>query len=447
MEQSLSISLSQRLAMTTQLQQAIQILQLSAQDLRAEIEKEYLENPALELDYPDTPGDDLYAAGNIHALADYLSGRGGEDAGYEGGEQQSFETAAPVTYTLEEELLAQAKFAFPEERDLAIATFIIGSIDDRGYLTVPMGEIARASQATEAAVSVVLAKVQSFDPAGVGARDLSECLRLQAQRKGIYEGLVAAVIDRHLAEVAEADFKAIAKAEFCHLSEVQLAVDAVRQLDPKPGSAYGAEPDLVIEPDVFVKKIDGEYRVVLNDNGVPQLHISRMYQQAEHFDAKTQKYITGRLRAAEWLIRSIAQRRETIRHVVEEIVRRQRDYLEKGPAFLHAMTMKDVADAIDVHESTVSRAVANKYAQLPGGIVPLRKFFTANLAKDGGDFIASQAKTAIGEMIRGEDPHHPLSDQKICTQLEARGMTLSRRTVMKYREHLGFPSSTKRKRY
>lgn len=434
--------------MTTQLQQAIQILQLSAQDLRAEIEKEYLENPALELDYPDTPADDLYDAGNIHALSDYLSRGDRSEAGYDAGDRQlSFETAAPATVTLEEELLAQAKFAFPEERDLAIAAFIIGSLDARGYLTVPIGEIARASQVSEMEVLAVLAKVQGFDPAGVGARDLAECLRLQAKRKGMYEGLVAAVIDRHLTEVANADLKAIAKAEFCHVSEVQIAVDAVRQLDPKPGSAYGAEPDLIIEPDVFVKKIDGEYRVVLNDNGVPRLHISRMYEQADQFDAQTQKYITGRLHAAEWLIRSIAQRRETIRHVVEEIVRRQREYLDKGPAFLHAMTMKDVADAVGVHESTVSRAVANKYVQLPGGTVPLRQFFTSNLAKDGGDFIASQARAVIEELIRGEDPHHPLSDQKICTQLEERGMTLSRRTVMKYREQLGFPSSTKRKRY
>lgn len=450
-EQSLNMNLSQHLAMTMKMQQAIQILQLSAQDLRAEIEKEYLENPALEMDYGDgAPADgELLQADNLLRLRDYLGEENGS-AGYFTDEQEhGAEAADAEVLTLEDELLEQVKFTFHKVEERAIATFIVGSIDERGYLVVPLAEIARAMQVTLAEVEAVLQQVQLFEPAGVGARDLAECLRLQAQRQGIYEGLVAAVIDHHLDDVAEARIKEIAAAEHCRPQEVQLAVDIVRRLDPKPGAAYGGEAAAFITPDVLVQEIDGDYRVSFNDNYVPQLRISAAYQHAEGFDAETRKYITQRLNAAAWLINSIEQRRTTIRHVVEEILRRQPEFMAQGKNALRPMTMKDVADAIGVHESTVSRAVANKYVQLPNGIMALRRFFSANLAKSGSgeDFAAVQAKTAIEELIKGEDPHRPLSDQKLCELLKERQMDISRRTVMKYREQLGYPSSVKRKRY
>lgn len=450
-EQSLNMNLSQHLAMTMKMQQAIQILQLSAQDLRAEIEKEYLENPALEMDYGDgAPADgELLQADNLSRLRDYLGEENGS-AGYFTDEQEhGAEAAEAEVLTLEDELLEQVKFTFHKVEERAIATFIVGSIDERGYLVVPLAEIARAMQATLAEVEAVLQQVQLFEPAGVGARDLAECLRLQAQRQGIYEGLVAAVIDHHLDDVAEARIKEIAAAEHCRPQEVQLAVDIVRRLDPKPGAAYGGEAAAFITPDVLVQEIDGDYHVSFNDNYVPQLRISAAYQHAEGFDAETRKYITQRLNAAAWLINSIEQRRTTIRHVVEEILRRQPEFMAQGKNALRPMTMKDVADAIGVHESTVSRAVANKYVQLPNGIMALRRFFSANLAKSGSgeDFAAVQAKTAIEELIKGEDPHRPLSDQKLCELLKERQMDISRRTVMKYREQLGYPSSVKRKRY
>lgn len=450
-EQSLNMNLSQHLAMTMKMQQAIQILQLSAQDLRAEIEKEYLENPALEMDYGDgAPADgELLQADNLSRLRDYLGEENGS-AGYFTDEQEhGAEAADAEVLTLEDELLEQVKFTFHKVEERAIATFIVGSIDERGYLVVPLAEIARAMQATLAEVEAVLQQVQLFEPAGVGARDLAECLRLQAQRQGIYEGLVAAVIDHHLDDVAEARIKEIAAAEHCRPQEVQLAVDIVRRLNPKPGAAYGGEAAAFITPDVLVQEIDGDYRVSFNDNYVPQLRISAAYQHAEGFDAETRKYITQRLNAAAWLINSIEQRRTTIRHVVEAILRRQPEFMAQGKNALRPMSMKDVADAIGVHESTVSRAVANKYVQLPNGIMALRRFFSANLAKSGSgeDFAAVQAKTAIEELIKGEDPHRPLSDQKLCELLKGRQMDISRRTVMKYREQLGYPSSVKRKRY
>lgn len=453
-EQSLGMNLSQHLAMTMQLQQAIEILQLSAQELCATIEKEYLENPVLEMDYPSGRRE-LYEQGGpahagVRALADYLDGGGKQPAYFTDEDERQFDAPAPLHATLEEELLEQVNFTFNEnESERAVATFLVGSLDSRGYLTLPTAEAARAMACSEAEVLRILAVIQSFEPAGVGARDLAECLRLQAQRQGIYEGLVAAVIDRYLDAVAVHRLKEIAAAEHVRPSEVQMAVDIVRRLNPKPGAAYGASSPAYITPDVIIRKGEKGYEVEVEEAGVPRLHISALYRQSDTFDKATQKYIAGRLRAAAWLINSIEQRRTTIRRVVEEIVRRQTAYFEKGPAFLEPMTMKDVADTIGVHESTVSRAVANKYAELPTGVIALRSFFTARSARTdtGEDVAAAKAKSAIERFIKGEDPKKPLSDQKLCTLLKAEGIALSRRTVMKYREQLGYDPSVKRKRY
>lgn len=453
-EQSLGMNLSQHLAMTMQLQQAIEILQLSAQELCATIEKEYLENPVLEMDYPSGRRE-LYEQGGpahagVRALADYLDGGGKQPAYFTDEDERQFDAPAPLHATLEEELLEQVNFTFNEnESERAVATFLVGSLDSRGYLTLPVAEVVRAMACSEAEVLRILAVIQGFEPAGVGARDLAECLRLQAQRQGIYDGLVAAIIDRHLDAVAAHRLKEIAAAEHVRPAEVQMAVDIVRRLNPKPGAAYGAADSAYITPDVIIRKGEKGYEVEVEEAGVPQLHISALYRQSDTFDKATQKYIAGRLRAAAWLINSIEQRRTTIRRVVEEIVRRQTAYFEKGPAFLEPMTMKEVADTIGVHESTVSRAVANKYAELPTGVIALRSFFTARSARTdtGEDVAAAKAKSAIERFIKGEDPKKPLSDQKLCTLLKSKGIELSRRTVMKYREQLGYDSSVKRKRY
>ncbi len=453
MEQSLQMNLSQQLAMTFEMQQAIKILQLSAQDLRSLVEQEYLDNPTLEMDYGSEAEskEDIFSVEDISALADYLDEGGGEPKYFTDDVDHGLEAAAPLGLTLEQDLLQQVEFAFAPEAETgrAIATFIIGSIDSRGYLTLPLAEIARATGSSEEMVQEVLRKVQSFEPVGVGARDLSECLRLQAVAQGIYEGLVAAVIDKYLPLVADSRIKEIAAEEKVSPEDVQLAVDIVRTLNPKPGSVYGEENASYITPDVTIEKIDGGYQVRLNDSYVPQLRITNLYRQVADFDADTQKYIKKRLTAATWLINSIEQRRETIRKVVEEIVRVQREFLDKGPAFMQPLTMKEVAEAIEVHESTVSRAVANKYAEIPGGIMPLKGFFQSGLGKStsGEDFLASQVKAAMEALIKAEDPKKPLSDQKLCELLKEKQMDISRRTVMKYREQLGYPSSVKRKRY
>ena len=469
--QALSQNLSQHLAMTMQMQQAIQILALPAQELRSLIEKEYLENPVLELDdhaafsldaevprtsRPSEDDDDgpAYRAEDIAALATYLGKPVRGTAWQEDGDEHTFEAAAPAARTLEEELMEQAAFAFPEgrEKEKAIAVFLIGSIDGRGYLSVSLAEAAREAHVTEAEALDVLRVIQSFEPAGVGARDLAECLRLQAERRGIYEGLVASIIDHHLGDVADARIKEIAAAEHVRPADVQLAIDVVRTLSPKPGASYGESDAGYITPDVIVREMaDGSCRIELTSGGVPGLHISRLYQEAAGYDDETQSYIRSRLSAAAWLIKSIESRRTTIRRVAEEIVRRQRPVLAAGLSALVPMTMQDVADAIGVHESTVSRAAQGKYIELPSGIFPLRAFFTTNLAASGTGqqeaYGAAQVKDELAGLIAAEDSKKPLSDAKLAKLLAAKGLAISRRTVVKYREQLGIASSVKRKRY
>ena len=469
--QALTQNLSQHLAMTMKMQQAIKILALPAQELRGLIEKEYLENPALEIDYdhaalsfeetagaPDMAREEreqAYRAEDISALASYL-GSPERDDGWSGGESRetrenrAFEQAKPVSRTLEEELLEQVEFAYPagREKEKALAVFLVGSIDERGYLAVPLSEAARATGTTEAEAAKVLATIQSFEPAGVGARTLAECLRLQAKRRGIYEGLVARIIDAHLEDVAGSHLKEIASAEGVRPSDVQMAVDIVRTLTPKPGAAYGADDPGYITPDVIVRPYGAGWRIELTSGGVPGLHISRLYQEAAGYDEETQSYIRGRLSAAAWLIKNIETRRETIRRVAEEIVRRQRPVLTDGLSRLVPMTMQDVAEAADVHESTVSRAVQGKYIEMPSGIYPMKAFFTANLAAGAGEaYGARQVQDALAALVAAEDPKKPLSDAKLAKLLADKGLEISRRTVVKYREQLGIPSSVKRKRY
>lgn len=454
MEQSLSMSLRQKLAMTAQMQQAIRILQLSAQDLQALVETEYLENPALEMEEPAEAPDreaeeGRYSLEEIRELASYL---GDEERGPRSAQEaagRSFEAGSALRPSLEDELREQAAFVFPPGQDRQMAFFLIGSVDDCGYLQCSLADAARELRVEEAAAARVLAVLQGFEPSGVCARSLRECLVIQARQQGIYEGLTAAVLDKHLDQVAQGQWKEIAGAEKCTLAEVQLAVDMIRRLNPKPGASYGAgSPDYIL-PDAAVRKVNGEYQVFLNDGAMPRLHISSMYKDSRSLEPAAQEYLAQRMNSALWLLKSIEQRRHTLLKVIQEIVRRQTEAIEIGPAGLHPLLMREVAEAVGVHESTVSRAVANKYLETPRGIFALKKFFPAKLAagQDGEELAAQQVREKMKQLIQGENPRKPLSDQQLTEQLARQGMKLSRRTVMKYREQLGYASSVKRKRY
>ena len=445
--------ITQSLVMTAQLQQAIRILQLSTPDLAAEIERAFLENPLLEMEEgDDAPTQEtplVYDEGRERAEDAFAAAYDADDP-YESetcAERTHTDFAAPVALSLEEELLREVDVRFADRAEKAIAVFLVGSLDARGYLVVSLSEVARATGADEGAVERVLRVLQGFEPPGIAARDLAECMRLQAERAGLYEGILRSVIERHLRAVAEGRYREIARAEGATLAEVQMAVDILRSFAPKPGSGYGAEPPAYIRADVRLVHVDGRMEVTACEGGLPRLRVSRLYQRAAEMDAETRGYIAQRIYAARAFIRSIEQRGETLRRVAEELVRRQADFVAHGDAALRPLTMQTVAAALGMHESTVSRAVANKYIDLPRGLVPLKSFFSSAVGTEAGAHSAGEVRAAIGAIIAAEDAAKPLSDAHIAEMLAARGISAARRTVMKYREQLGIPSSAKRRRY
>lgn len=453
MEQNLSLQLGQKLAMTAQLQQAISILQLSAQDLKGLIEKEYLENPALELDETHPKGEEAdhnrYSFEEIKSLANYL-GDGDTKSGAvnRDHDNNNFEAMAALKPTLEEILEEQVNLSFRDAQGYQIAKYIVGSIDEKGYLSCSLREIMAACCAEEAMCASVLETVQTFEPEGVAARNLQECLMIQAKQQNLYHGYIKEIIDHYLGEIAELRYKQVAEKLGCQPADIQDAADIIRRFNPKPGLAYTSQQSDYIVPDVVVRKIDDEYVVIVNDYGIPRLNINSSYRNATNFDDETKKYIEGRVNSAAWLIKSIEQRRQTLYNVVSEIVKEQREFFDKGTDYLRPLLMKTIADEIEVHESTVSRSVANKYVETPHGVRSLKSFFSANIANaNGEELIAGQVKAKIKALIESEDTKKPLSDQQIAELLKKEEMKISRRTVMKYREQLGFLSSVKRKRY
>ena len=414
MRQEISIGLSQRLVMTPELRQSIEILQMSAAELKETIEREHLENPTLELEYFDEPP--AFDAEKI------------------------FEPPDTSTTTLEEFLMEQAIFVFDAE-ELSAAKFLIGALDANGYLTIPIADAAQILNVAENFLLEILRRVQALEPAGIGARNLAECLKLQAERKEIFSGLVAAIIERHLEKIAAHKLKDIARAENSSVEEVRRAIEIIRALNPKPGSAYGSGVTKFIVPDVRITE-GGE--IFLNSASFPRVKISEDYSDLKDLDAETKNYLAQHLNSARQLLRNIRQREKTLLRVVEAIVRRQEKFLRRGWHFLKPMTMRELAEELNLHESTISRAVANKFAELPFGVVELRKIFSASISTE--DVTAAKVKALIVELIKSENPQRPLSDKSLAEILSARGISIARRTVMKYREQLGILSSAKRRK-
>ena len=455
--QSFKLGLSQHLAMTPELRQAIGILQQSTQDFYQTVEEAYRANPLLEIDEAAS----FSAAREGSAVSDeegimaaYL-GNGGESPAFAVQDEEECRRERREAslhrrgegQDLKPFLKEQARFTFPEDAvSRKTAYFLIDSLDDRGYLTISPAEAAQTLRQPPLQVERVLESLQGFEPAGVFARSLSECLSLQAERLGMFQGLLRQLIQHHLPEIAAGKLRQIAAAEQVKPSEVQDAVRLLRTLDPKPGSAYGGEQTAVIVPDVIVReKEEGGYVVELNDHFVPRLRLSRLYQHPEALDGKTREYLSKNLHGAMFFLNSIEKRRQTILRVSEEIVRRQENFLRRRTASLRPMTMQEIAGAVGMHESTVSRAVANKYLQAPCGTFLLRSFFTSALP--GGEGGADEVKQVLRQLIAAEDPQHPHSDARLAALLAQKGLKISRRTVVKYREQMNLPSSAKRKKY
>ena len=482
---SLQMGLQQKLRMTQQLQQAIKLLALSRQELVESIQEEMTENPALE-ERPDSESEfsrlesgtppaetndiqsDLSASlrnldENIHKtdeidwdtyLREYQTHTPMPESsakGFIGEELPSYEATLSAPPTLVEYLMRQVKLTRFDETQEKIATQIIGNINDDGYLVgITLEEIADNCGVDLDSVIYVQETIEEFDPTGVGALDLRECLLAQAEIRYPDNKLVHDILDRYIPLLERKNYKQIARELRTTVERVVRAPRVIASLDPRPGSKYNSERPLYITPDVYVERgSDGEYHVIVNDDGLPKLRVSEYYKTLVHSNTDAAAYIREKMNNARWFLRSLQQRERTIYRVSEAIIKRQYDFFEKGINYLKPMILKDIADDTNLSESTVSRVTTKKYMHTPQGTFELKFFFTSKISRMdsfGGDDLAS---TAVQERIRAiiskEDPRHPLSDQKIAEILKDEDIDIARRTIAKYRDVLGILSSSQRK--
>jgi len=446
----LTIEQAQKLSMTPELIQAIQILQLNQQELSEYVQRELLENPVLEIEEADDfKVVDLQAAVLRNAADEWRYSKQGVADAEE--EKVTFEQFISENSTLDDFLKSQLHLSDLNDKKMGIGRYIIEAIDDNGYLTACIEEIAKNCHAEYAEVEAVLTYIQTFDPPGVAARNLRECMLIQLAAKGLLTEELEYLIIHMLEELADHRYAQIGKRLNLTARQVQRMADLLKTLEPKPGRAFATgDATRYVTPDVQVEKSDGEYIVVSNDFSVPKLMISSYYHHLneEYKDEELQKYLNDRMNAALWLIRSIDQRRQTIYQVADAIVQHQQEFFERGERCLKPLTLQQIAEAVGVHESTVSRAVNGKYLQCNRGTFELKYFFSSGVeGADGKGISSNSVKAVIREMIAEEDVKHPLSDQEMAEILESRGIAISRRTVAKYRESMHILSSSKRRRF
>lgn len=484
--QTQHLGLHQSLVMTPQLQQAIKLLQLSRLELADAIQAELTENPVLEEAHegPDKQeaqdariaeatletsapqqekatltGDEQRAVEAFDWENYFESNRFALPPSAAGEELPSYEATMVKPTSLQDHLMWQLSVCELLENDRRLAERLIGEIDEHGYLPADIIDTVAAELVAEQAggdlalalqqVSTILGVVQNFDPVGVGSRDLKECLTTQAVVLGHTNDLVIEIIRDHLALIEKRQLPAIAKATKRDIEEVVVAVKIIEQMEPRPGRLYTDQEPQYITPDIYVHRNGDDFQVVLNDDGLPRLRISRYYKEAmSQQKGDTKNYIQDKLRNALWLIKSIHQRQRTIFKVMESILKFQRPFFENGVAHLRPLILRQVADDIGMHESTVSRVTTNKYVHTPQGIFELKYFFNSSIASsDGTEDVASEAvKNMIKGLLAAEDPKKPLSDQRLAELInEKHHIDVARRTVAKYREMMGILSSAKRR--
>jgi RNA polymerase sigma-54 factor len=463
------LKLTQQLIMTPQLQMAIKLLQLSRLELMDQIQQELEQNPALEeiqevaskeelsdQTNADGPTKEVEFEEKIQEDIDWsnyideYNSPGKVHFETEGRDAPKYEAFISHKESLSDHLLWQLAMSSPSELERRIGSQIIGNLNRDGYLEISTEELALLNNESVETVEAVLTMMQSFDPIGVCARNLSECLLLQARQLGLGNSLITEMITNHLNHLENKNYKAICRALKVSLDEVIQAVNVIRSLEPKPGRQFGDEEPQYITPDIFVYKHEDDFIIVINDDGMPKLRVNTFYKKAitqgEEVSGKARDYIQDKLRSAAWLIRSIHQRQKTIYRVMESILKFQRDFFQKGIAYLKPMVLRDVAEDIGMHESTISRVTTNKYAYTPQGIFELKYFFNSSIKRIDGDSIASASVIEkIRQLIESEDSRKPYSDSKMADLLKKENINIARRTVAKYREMLGVLSSNKRK--
>lgn len=469
----LTIEQTQKLVMTPELIQAIQILQFNTQELESYVQEQLLVNPVLEQSSLDS-GDGEASSSQVDDRSEnrelqkeldwkeYIRNSRYDDSGYreysprdreEDDERASiYDRVVSRDVTLPEHLMFQFQFQAKNNACRRVGKYIIESLDENGYMTSTVEEIAGATGVSESKVSEALDIIHGLEPAGVGARDLRECLLIQLEsRNQLTEDMRKLVVD-HLEDLAANRLGNVARALGITVHQVQEMADVVKSLEPKPGRQFASEAETkYVIPDVIVEKVDDEYVVTINDSSTPHLNVSSYYRKLlKEADSDTQlaEYLSDRVSSALWLIKSIEQRKQTIFNVVTAVVKLQRDFFEYGSKHLKVLTLKDIAEEVGIHESTVSRSISGKYLQCPRGVFEIKYFFSAGVSDARGEGISSNSvKEFIRELIEDENPMKPLSDQKIVEKLEEKGFNISRRTVAKYRDEMGILSSSGRRRY
>jgi RNA polymerase sigma-54 factor len=474
MRPSLTLSLRPALIMTPRLQQALKLLQVPTLELQQILKQEMVQNPLLEEVDELTESEDLAKedspdeAANAEAedpaeedpidWAEYMQD-GALDRVYVPPQETSVEflEKVPITRTtLAESLIEQLHFLDLPPRELGLAEFLVGSLDDRGWLATPLEEVAQVTGEPLELCEKLLKVIQALEPVGVGARDLRECLLIQLEARNERDTLQWKLIHDQFDNLVNRRFPEIARQLKCSAEEVQQAADMIATLNPKPGLQVSSEDPKYVVPDLVVERVDDEYLVMLNDRHLPRLRISSAYEavmrvkkksECSAGEVKTREYIQGKLNSARWLIQTIEQRRRTMIKVMSCIIREQREFFDKGIAFLRPLTLQQVARQIDMHESTVSRVCSGKYVQTPRGVFELKFFFSSGLeTEDGEDVSARTARDIIRTLIDEEDKKDPLSDQRIAELLHDTGLKIARRTVAKYREQLSILPARFRRR-
>jgi RNA polymerase sigma-54 factor len=497
----LSTRLTQSMVLAPQLQQSLALLQAPMLELKALVEQELQQNPVLEevegseIELPEKPVEDVGDTSDATATPDPAerADDAPADSDFEKAEaapaddfQEEFDklvqldqewrdnfsqTNSPIRQTTEDEekrqfmfdsltagtsftqmLMDQARESDLTDDQRAIAELVIGNIDDYGYLKATVEELSTTNNLPVEKIAEVLKVIQTFDPPGVGAIDLRQCLMIQLERKGQTESLEYRIIRDHMEALGKRRIPEIARGTGRDVDEVQESLAKIAHLEPRPGRAFLPDTEQYVSPEVFVTKIGDDFTVATNNDNVPHLRISNVYKdlmsQGEN-NAEVKNYIREKIRAGKFLIKSLHQRQQTIGNIGREIVKRQRDFMEKGVAHLKPMTMAQVAEVVGVHETTVSRAVSGKYMETPQGIFEMKFFFTAGLQTTGGGETVSNTsvKDMISEIFKAETSSKPLSDQEVVRMLGEKGITIARRTVAKYRDELNILPSNLRKVY
>lgn len=484
----LEMKMLQKLVLTPQLQQAIKLLQMPQLELSQTLTNELVENPFLEEaaegDLPEGGGEEAqpeegesFGEGGDTEISlervmgedtdpgvsqllgfstdDYFDSRSsdGRDLGYFAPDSEaapSYEQFVSHDNDLYEHLTWQLTFADVSEQVRNVAEVVIGNIDENGYLQATVEDIARYADAGVEEAGEAMALVQTFDPVGVGARDLRECLALQLDPLGLKGSLVEDLIRNNLEDLEKRRYAQLAQAYKCPVEEIMGAVKVVEGLEPKPGRGYSSLQPVYITPDVYVVKTDEGFQIILNDESTPRIRINSYYRkllsQKNTLQKEEKAYLEERLRSAVWLLKSLDHRNKTIYRVTESILRFQEDFFEHGVSRLRPLNLKDVAVDLEMHESTISRATSNKYLSCGHGLFNFRFFFSSSLKSDNGAVSSTSVKETISRIISEEDPARPLSDQKVADMLKDLNVSVARRTVAKYRDELSIPPQNKRKK-